>query len=106
MLLQLRRPVVLWAVRPSIAMGSQEVALPFYSALVRCHLKWHVQLWAPQHRRDILESPAKDHDDGKGTGEPLLGVELETAGAVWSGKEKETQQDLINVYKLELHKSV
>lgn len=57
-------------------------------------------------RETYLESPAKDHEDDEGTGEPLLGVEVESAGAVQSGKEKGAQQDLINVYKLKLHKCI
>lgn len=49
--------------------------------------------------QERLESPEKDHEDD----EPLLGGEVETVGAVQSGKEKAAQRDLISVCKLKLY---
>ncbi|GAB0179727.1 hypothetical protein GRJ2_000438000 [Grus japonensis] len=44
---------ILGCVKRSVTSRSKEVILPLYSALVRLHLEYCIQLWGPQHRKDM-----------------------------------------------------
>ena len=75
-----------------MASRAREVIVPLCSTLVRPHLEYCIQLWGPQHRKDmdvlVGVGPEEGHEDDQRAGVPLLRGQAKRVGAVQPGEEK------------------